>query len=78
MLVSELMSLLGTMPHDALVLVPGLQAEFYDALQADEVQQRLAAEISELVEHWFDPTHSVRAYTVIDGDEVGVPAVLIG
>jgi hypothetical protein len=78
MTVSELMSLLGTMPPNALVLVPGMQAEFYDTLQADDVRLRLAAEVSELVEHWFDPTHSVRAYAVIDGDEVGVPAVLIG
>jgi hypothetical protein len=78
MLVSELMSLLGTMPPDALVVVPGAQAEFYDALQPDEVRLRLAAEVSPQVANWFDPTHAVRAYAVIDGDEVGVPAVLIG
>ena len=78
MLVSELMSLLGTMPPNALVLVPGVQAEFYDALQADEVRLRLAGEVSELVAHWFDPTHGVHAYAVIDGDDVGVPAVLFG
>lgn len=76
--VSELIAILNTMPPDAVVLVPGLQAEFYDALRPDEVRLELAAEISELIAHWFDPTHGRRAYAVIDGDEVGVPAVVIG
>jgi hypothetical protein len=78
MTVSELISMLSTMPQSALVLVPGVQAEFYDALQPDEVRLRLAAEVSPQVANWFDPTHAVRAYAVIDGDDVGVPAVLIG
>ena len=58
MLVSELMSLLGTMPPDALVVVPGAQAEFYDALQPDEVRLRLAAEVSPQVANWFQPAAS--------------------
>ena len=76
--VSQLIAILSTMPPDAVVLVPGVQTEFFDALQTDDVRLRLAAEVSGLVAHWFDPTHGVRAYAVIDGDEVGVPAVLIG
>ena len=76
MLVSELIAILQTMPLSALVVVPGVQAEFYDALQADEVRLRLAAEVYSQVEHWFDPTHGVRAYAV--GGDVGVQAVLIG
>ena len=78
MTVSELIAMLSEMPPNALVLVPGMQADFYDALQPDEVRLRLAAEVSPQVANWFDPTHGVRAYAAIDGDEIGVPAVLIG
>jgi len=78
MLVSELMSLLGKMPPDALVVVPG-QMAYVDDLQLDGVVQTHVCELpGQRPAKWFDPFHGAISYTVCEEDEGGVPAVLIG
>ena len=78
MMVSELISILSTMPPDALVVVPS-QLAYVDDLQRDGVLETHVCELpGQRPAKWFDPNHGAIAYTQCETDEGGMPAVLIG